>query len=68
MSERTSIQHPRVPIGCDQQGRYPEAASCCTEIGFEDIKESPWEWIPVFLYPFLMLAILVVLALVVLHP
>lgn len=22
-----------IPKGCDQQGRYPEAAECCTELG-----------------------------------
>jgi hypothetical protein len=26
----------KVPKGCDQQGRYPEAAECCTEIGQEE--------------------------------
>lgn len=26
----------RIPKGCDQQGRYPEAAECCTEIGADD--------------------------------
>lgn len=23
----------KIPKGCDQQGRYPEAAECCTELG-----------------------------------
>jgi hypothetical protein len=23
-------------MGCDQQGRYPQAAECCTELGVED--------------------------------
>ena len=66
MPERSSLQHPRIPLGCDQQGRYPQAAECCTELGFDDIKESPWVWIPLILYPLLVLAILVVLALMVL--
>jgi len=26
----------RIPKGCDQQGRYPEAAECCTELGQDD--------------------------------
>jgi hypothetical protein len=26
----------RLPHGCDQQGRYPEAAEPCTELGQED--------------------------------
>jgi len=36
MREPSSIQHPRVPNGCDQQGRYPQAAECCTELGCEE--------------------------------
>jgi hypothetical protein len=30
------MKHPRIPHGCDQQGRYPEAAEPCTELGQED--------------------------------
>jgi len=26
----------RIPKGCDQQGRYPEAAEPCTELGVDD--------------------------------
>lgn len=26
----------RIPHGCDQQGRYPQAAECCTELGQEE--------------------------------
>jgi hypothetical protein len=26
----------RIPNGCDQQGRYPQAAECCTELGQEE--------------------------------
>jgi len=26
----------RIPHGCDYQGRYPQAAECCTELGCED--------------------------------
>jgi hypothetical protein len=36
MRERAPIQHSRIPNGCDQQGRYPQAAECCTELGCED--------------------------------
>ena len=36
MREQPSVHHPRIPMGCDQQGRYPQAAECCTEIGCED--------------------------------
>ena len=30
------MKHPRIPHGCDQQGRYPEAAEPCTELGQDD--------------------------------
>ena len=36
MREPSSIQQPRIPRGCDQQGRYPQAAECCTEVGSEE--------------------------------
>ncbi|MFM2007591.1 MAG: hypothetical protein RLZZ09_3246 [Pseudomonadota bacterium] len=36
MREPSSIQHPRIPRGCDQQGRYPQAAECCTELGQDE--------------------------------
>ncbi len=26
----------QIPKGCDQQGRYPQAAECCTELGSEE--------------------------------
>jgi hypothetical protein len=26
----------RIPKGCDQQGRYPEAAEAATEVGVDD--------------------------------
>ena len=26
----------RIPDGCDQQGRHPQAAECCTELGSEE--------------------------------
>lgn len=42
MPERTPIQHPRVPLGCDQQGRYPEAAEAATEIGADDTSSNWW--------------------------
>lgn len=31
----------KVPNGCDQQGRYPEAAHCATEIGEDDRDDTP---------------------------
>jgi hypothetical protein len=29
-----------IPAGCDQQGRYPEAAEACTELGADDITDA----------------------------
>lgn len=28
--------------GCDYQGRHPEAAECCTDIGADDDTHRPW--------------------------
>ena len=36
MREQAPLQHTRVPNGCDQQGRHPQAAECCTELGQEE--------------------------------
>lgn len=33
-----------LPKGCDYQGRYPEAAECCTEIGTDDKDDPPMRW------------------------
>jgi hypothetical protein len=33
---RRAHRVPRIPKGCDQQGRHPEAAECCTEVGADD--------------------------------
>ena len=30
----------RLPKGCDQQGRYPEAAEAATEVGHDDGPET----------------------------
>ena len=29
-----------LPTGCDQQGRYPQAAEPCTELGADDITDA----------------------------
>jgi hypothetical protein len=29
------MKHPRIPHGCDQQGRFPEAAEAATDVGQE---------------------------------
>ena len=37
----------RIPRGCDQQGRQPQAAEACTEVGADDRNDaSLWrEWV-----------------------
>jgi hypothetical protein len=30
-----------IPQGCDQQGRHPEAAEACTELGLEEPDTDP---------------------------
>ena len=34
-TQRDSFNRPYIPRGCDQQGRYPQAAEAETEIGAE---------------------------------
>ena len=31
----------RLPAGCDQQGRYPQAAEACTDLGVEEPDIDP---------------------------
>jgi hypothetical protein len=31
-----AMHRPYIPRGCDAQGRYPEAAHACTDIGADD--------------------------------
>lgn len=28
-----ALHRPHVPLGCDQQGRHPQAAEACTDMG-----------------------------------
>jgi hypothetical protein len=38
----------RLPTGCDQQGRHPEAAEACIELGADDpetLPEAFWGWL-----------------------
>jgi hypothetical protein len=35
-TEPTILRQPRIPLGCDQQGRHPQAAEASTEIGLEE--------------------------------
>ena len=42
--------NPRLPLGCDQQGRYPQAAEPCVdldELGVRLPKPEPWwhDWV-----------------------
>jgi hypothetical protein len=30
----------RIPNGCDQQGRYPQAAEPCTDLGADDEEQA----------------------------
>ena len=41
-TEPTILRRPRIPLGCDQQGRYPQAAEAATEIGVGDPKQHWW--------------------------
>ena len=41
---------PRIPLGCDQQGRYPQAAEPCVdldELGVKVPEPEPWwhDWL-----------------------
>ena len=42
--------NPRIPLGCDQQGRYPQAAEPCVdldELGVRVPEPEPWwhDWV-----------------------
>lgn len=42
--------NPRLPLGCDQQGRYPQAAEPCVdldELGVKVPEPDPWwhDWV-----------------------
>ena len=42
--------NPRLPLGCDQQGRYPQAAEPCVdldELGVRVPEPDPWwhDWV-----------------------
>ena len=40
MRKSTPVQHSRIPLGCTNQGRNPEAAEACTELGTDDFDDS----------------------------
>lgn len=51
---------PRMPLGCDQQGRYPQAAEPCVdldELGVKVPEPEPW-------WPYILGGICAILALV----
>ena len=55
---------PRIPLGCDQQGRYPQAAEPCVdldELGVRLPEPDPWwhDWVLVAVGVLLVLAIFV---------
>ncbi len=31
-----AMHRPYIPSGCDQQGRHPQAAEACTDVGVDD--------------------------------
>ena len=33
--------NPRIPLGCDQQGRYPQAAEPCIDLDELGVREPP---------------------------
>jgi hypothetical protein len=39
-TEPTTLRQPRIPLGCDEQGRHPEAAEAATEVGIPDEPEQ----------------------------
>tara|TARA_R110000868_G_scaffold196889_1_gene442953 strand:+ start:401 stop:601 length:201 start_codon:yes stop_codon:yes gene_type:complete len=62
MRKSAPLYDPRIPRGCDQQGRYPEAAEACTEIGHEDgYEDKEWSWVPLIVYLTLAASIAAVL-------
>ena len=55
---------PRISLGCDQQGRYPQAAEPCVdldELGVRLPEPDPWwiDWVLVAVGVLLVLAIFV---------
>lgn len=38
-----------IPLGCDQQGRHPQAAESCTELGADDYVVSQRDLVKVLL-------------------
>ena len=56
--------NPRLPLGCDQQGRYPQAAEPCVdldELGVKVPEPEPW-WHDWLLVAVALLVLLLVFA------
>ena len=56
--------NPRIPLGCDQQGRHPQAAEPCVdldELGVRLPEPDPW-WIDWVLVAVALLVLLLVFA------
>ena len=56
--------NPRIPLGCDQQGRYPQAAEPCVdldELGVRLPEPDPW-WHDWLLVAVALLVLLLVFA------
>ena len=52
--------NPRIPLGCDQQGRHPQAAEPCVDLDELGVKVPPQEpW-----WPYILGAVAGLLALV----
>ena len=57
------LRRTHIPRGCDQQGRYPEAAEAATELGADAPNEPAW-WYPVVVDTALALCVVVALYLI----
>lgn len=56
--------NPRIPLGCDQQGHYPQAAEPCVdldELGVKVPEPEPW-WHDWLLVAVVLLVLLLVFA------
>ncbi len=63
-TEPTVRQAPerRLPYGCDQQGRYPEAAEAATEVGQDDDLNA-FDWVALLMLAVAVVAVIGALAL-----
>jgi hypothetical protein len=52
----------RIPDGCDQQGRCPQAAECCTELGADADAGSSLERATIYLAAVIAAVLCIILA------